>query len=311
MDTPSLEASLILRPSEQLLHREDSSLSGDRSPVPPSRTNPGSPVFPLAPADMAGVARAQSDGTGQAVDNSPVREATARSGTLGDSAVAADAASSPPTEHSPFGSMHQSFNSTVRSHRGAMATPLAPIETRPVFRTASHQMLGGSPVPQGSMDDSGRRSPNGAGRPLLTHGDVAELHEAFRMLSETGGLTADGLLKLLRTMGHHTTEEDIADLVRGADQSGSGSITFPDFVCLLGRRVEDRAIEEMVTAFHHYDKKNSGFVSAVQFCEIFATMGEKSTPDEIDEMLLSADPHSSGRIDYMMWLRKLQKQTGR
>ena len=148
----------------------------------------------------------------------------------------------------------------------------------------------------------------------LSHSEVAELREAFIMLADTEAqseITPASLQKQLVALGQQPRDEsELAKLISAVDQIRNGTISFPEFVVLMAYRVDEAQVNEMIRAFKQYDRTNSGFVSRSQFCELFAGYGDKSDPDELDAMLLAADPQGTGKIDYAKWVRSMAGETG-
>jgi len=136
-----------------------------------------------------------------------------------------------------------------------------------------------------------------------SHSTVAELQEAYRLIA--GGATAitpQMLSEAMRSVGQHPSDEEVVALIRAVNQRGDGNITFPEFAALLGLKIDLGEIEGMRAAFIALDKTMSGTVTTAQFSELFATMGDVSSPEEVEEMLQFADPRGTGRIDYNMFL---------
>ena len=157
----------------------------------------------------------------------------------------------------------------------------------------------------------------GLGRPSFTsgrtpdvcghsHSTVAELQEACRLLcGKETAISPAMLLEAMSSVGQQPTEEEVKAMVHAVDQRGGGNITFPEFAALLGMKIEMAEVEEMRAAFIALDKGSTGMVTTAQFSELFATMGDCSSPEEVEEMLRFADPKSSGKIDYDMFLATL------
>lgn len=135
----------------------------------------------------------------------------------------------------------------------------------------------------------------------IAHGDLAELHEGFRLLAGNNVVQHIGIKELKETLisvGFPSTE-DFGDIFRVANQQCMADhLTFPEFTLLMTKQVEEKMQEELRSAFRYYDKGHTGFVSTAQFCEMLATMGDRSNPEEVNEMMLFADPDGTGKIEY-------------
>lgn len=145
----------------------------------------------------------------------------------------------------------------------------------------------------------------------LNHGSIAELQEGFRVL--TGGkknsvVTPKALLEVMETVGVHTTEEELQDLLRVVHQEDrTTDLEFAEFVTLMTKEVDAKMEEEMLSAFQASDKNKSGKISRKQFSELFLMHGEKSSPEELEELLTIADASDEcDTIDYRKFVRELK-----
>eukprot|EP00744_Colponema_vietnamica_P017272 GILI01024256.1.p1 GENE.GILI01024256.1~~GILI01024256.1.p1 ORF type:complete len:278 (+),score=55.28 GILI01024256.1:112-945(+) len=115
-----------------------------------------------------------------------------------------------------------------------------------------------------------------------------------------------GMKRGISFKGGFSEQPDVvSSTVKIIDDEFNGKISFTDFLVLLLRRMHPSDIDEMKVAFRYFDKNGTGTVTTNQFVEMFATMGEQSSPEEIDEMLAFADPESTGKIDYVAFLNNL------
>ena len=89
------------------------------------------------------------------------------------------------------------------------------------------------------------------------------------------------------------------------DTEFGGRLNFSTFLALMLKTMDKSELEDMKSAFRMYDKDNTGYVTSQQFCEMCASMGEKSSPEELSEMMMMADPEDTGRIDYSAFLTGL------
>ena len=151
--------------------------------------------------------------------------------------------------------------------------------------------------------------PTPASRPSLfpdhSHSAVAEIAEAFRVLTSENAFDAAMLTKVMRAHGQQPTEEEVRELIKTIDQTGDGLVRFPEFASLMTQPVELEDINDMKSAFLELDRECKGYVSTSDFLMLMATYGERSKPEECEEMIRFADPDDTGRIDYHSFLSTL------
>ena len=61
---------------------------------------------------------------------------------------------------------------------------------------------------------------------------------------------------------------------------------------------EEVTEKEMMEAFKTLDLDHDGVITAAELYHVMATLGEKMSKDEIDEMIRQADMNCDGVIDY-------------
>lgn len=144
----------------------------------------------------------------------------------------------------------------------------------------------------------------------LNHGSIAELQEGFRVL--TGGnkdcvVTPEALLGVMETVGVHTSMEELLDLLKIVHQDEESSdFTFNEFLTLMTGEVSGKMENELLSAFESCDKTKSGYISKEKFEDIFRSHGEKSDPQELQELLtFAASSEEDDRIDYRKFLKEL------
>eukprot|EP00796_Vickermania_ingenoplastis_P012002 gene12008-8270_t len=145
----------------------------------------------------------------------------------------------------------------------------------------------------------------------LNHGSIAELQEGFRVLTmgkKNSVVTPKALLDVMGMVGVHTSEEELQELLRVVHQDDRTSdLEFAEFVMLMTKEVDKDMEEEMLSAFREYDKGNTGKVSKKQFSEMFLFHGEKSSPEELEELMTIAEANEeSDVIDYQQFVRELK-----
>lgn len=147
-------------------------------------------------------------------------------------------------------------------------------------------------------------------RGTLNHGAIAELQEGFRILTNGQKVhavpTAD-LLAAMQGAGMHTSEEELQELLRVVHQDErTDGLEYPEFVELMTREVDDSFAADLRQAFALFDKSKKGTVTKKQFTEMFVTMGEHSSAEELEELLMLAGiTEDSETVDYNAFIGEL------
>jgi len=72
----------------------------------------------------------------------------------------------------------------------------------------------------------------------------------------------------MRSLGQNPTEAELQDMINEVDADGNGTIDFPEFLCLMSKKMKDTdSEEELREAFKVFDKDGNGFISAAEVRE--------------------------------------------
>merc|ERR1711874_357946 len=87
----------------------------------------------------------------------------------------------------------------------------------------------------------------------LTESELQELREAFELYekgSEDGKVDKAGLRKLLRSLGHSPTDQELEEAIHQLAADGVDTLEFPEFLKLLARTVKEKeSNQELREAF--------------------------------------------------------------
>ena len=131
---------------------------------------------------------------------------------------------------------------------------------------------------------------------------LAEYKDAFDMFDKdhSGDISVKELAALFRALGHSIPDSEIKDLIDSVDTTGSGVVSFDEFVSLL-LKVEasnETEEEEVIKAFKVFDRDGNGSLSCAEFKHILTNLGDKFTEAEVEEIFKEADLDGDGQIDY-------------
>lgn len=121
-----------------------------------------------------------------------------------------------------------------------------------------------------------------------------------------GTITTKELGTVMRSLGQNPTEAELQDMINEVDADGSGTIDFPEFLNLMGRKMRDTDTEEEINeAFKVFDKDGNGYISAAELRHVMTNLGEKLTDEEVDEMIREADVDGDGSINYEEFVKMM------
>lgn len=139
---------------------------------------------------------------------------------------------------------------------------------------------------------------------------LIEYKEAFGLFDKDGDgtITTRELGIVMRALGKNPTEQDLIDMVNEIDTEGRGIIDFPEFLTLMARPIREPDKEEdIIEAFHVFDKDNTGKIATAELRHILMNLGEKLTEEEVEELLKEADKENSGLIDYREFVHQMMQ----
>lgn len=130
---------------------------------------------------------------------------------------------------------------------------------------------------------------------------IAEFQEAFSLFDKDGDgcITTKELGTVMRSLGQHPTEAEVAEIVKELEGNGKGKIDFNEFQELMSQKMKSTITEEEIReAFLLFDNDGNGFISAAELRHVMTNLGETLTEEEVDELLHEADSNGDGQIDY-------------
>jgi calmodulin len=135
----------------------------------------------------------------------------------------------------------------------------------------------------------------------LSDAQIAEFKEAFALFDKDGDgcITTKELGTVMRSLGQHPTEAELADMVREIDTDGNGQIDFKEFLNMMVAKMKDVITEDEIReAFLLFDNDGNGYISAAELRHVMTSLGETLTDEEVEELMNEADANGDGQIDY-------------
>ncbi|XP_075581547.1 LOW QUALITY PROTEIN: calmodulin-like [Pelecanus crispus] len=101
------------------------------------------------------------------------------------------------------------------------------------------------------------------------------------------------------SLGQNPAKAELQDMINEVDADGNSTTNFPEFLTAVARKMKDTdSEEEICEASHVFDKDGNGYISAAELRHVMASLGEKVTDDEVDEMMREADIDGDGQVNY-------------
>lgn len=143
----------------------------------------------------------------------------------------------------------------------------------------------------------------------LTPEQIEEYREAFNLFDRdsNGSISASELATVMKSLGLSPSETEIADLVNEIDQDGNHEIDFQEFLTLMARQADTRdSAQEIIEAFKVFDKNGDGYISLSELKQVFNSIGEKLSDEELEAMFNEVS-NGSGRISVADFASLLSK----
>lgn len=143
----------------------------------------------------------------------------------------------------------------------------------------------------------------------LTPEQIEEYREAFNLFDRdnSGSISASELATVMKSLGLSPSETEITDLMNEIDQDGNHEIDFEEFLTLMARQSNTRdSAQEIIEAFKVFDKNGDGYISLSELKQVFNSIGEKLSDEELEAMFNEVS-NGSGRISVADFASLLSK----
>merc|ERR1712211_99995 len=134
--------------------------------------------------------------------------------------------------------------------------------------------------------------------------------QAFELFDTDGAgtIATQELRGAMRALGFEPKQEEIDKMVRDADDDGSGSVDFSEFLDMMAHKILNRdPIEEINKAFKLFDDDNTGKVTFKNLKRVAKELGERLTDEELQEMIDEADRDGDGEVNNEEFQRIMKK----
>ena len=135
----------------------------------------------------------------------------------------------------------------------------------------------------------------------ISEEQLEQCREIFNLYDKDkdGTIDARELGDIMRSLGSYPSNEEINEMLKEIDIDNSGKIQFEELLDLFIKKINEPDTEEdYIEAFKTFDRDNSGLISAKNLVHVMASLGERITEDEAEEMIKEADADGDGTINF-------------
>ncbi|KAG5238544.1 calcium-dependent protein [Salix suchowensis] len=142
----------------------------------------------------------------------------------------------------------------------------------------------------------------------LSEEEIMGLKEMFRGIDtdNSGTITLEELKQGLAKQGTKLSEYEVKQLMEAADADGNGSIDYDEFITATMHLNRMDREEHLYTAFQHFDKDNSGYITTEELEQALLDFGMHDGRD-IREIISEVDADNDGRINYDEFVAMMRK----
>ncbi|GFH16267.1 calcium-dependent protein kinase, partial [Haematococcus lacustris] len=134
----------------------------------------------------------------------------------------------------------------------------------------------------------------------LPANELVGLKEMFQAIDEdnSGTISVDELREGLRKKGTTLALQEVQRIMDNIDVNGNSRIDYEEFLAATMHITKLNKEDNMIEAFRHFDKDNSGFITKDEIITALREVGEEPDEVEVQTIIKSVDKNGDGTIDY-------------
>ncbi|CAI0548761.1 unnamed protein product [Linum tenue] len=142
----------------------------------------------------------------------------------------------------------------------------------------------------------------------LSEEEIMGLKEMFKGMDtdNSGTITLEELKQGLAKQGTKLSEAEVKQLMEAADADGNGTIDYDEFITATMHLNRMDREEHLYTAFQHFDKDNSGYITTEELQQALIEFGINDDK-ELKDILSEVDSDNDGRINYDEFVAMMRK----
>ena len=142
----------------------------------------------------------------------------------------------------------------------------------------------------------------------LNDEQIQEFKDSFAQfdLEGAGRIATHEMGTFFKALGQEHTDEEIEKMKLEVDADGDGTVDFPEILSMMARMMKDDDTEaKVMEAFKVFDRNGTGGIDIEDLRRVMTNLGDKLTPDEMDQMIREADLDENGVIDNEEFIRMM------